>query len=54
MVPVLQGHGSNENTVKIIVAKAKDIDGSPFVGEAVCFVTPNGGTVSDFPGQRGR
>ena len=45
-----KGNGTNENTVKIIVAKAKDIDGSPFVGEAVCFVAPNGGTVSHFPG----
>jgi len=46
-----KGPGSNENTVKIIVAKAQDIDGKPFVGEAVCFVTPNGGTVSQFPGK---
>jgi hypothetical protein len=45
-----KGPGSNENTVKIIVAKAKDIDGSPFANETVCFVTPNGGTVSHFPG----
>jgi hypothetical protein len=45
-----KGPGANENTVKIIVAKAQDIDGHPFVGEAVCFVTPNGGTVSHFPG----
>jgi hypothetical protein len=45
-----KGPGSNENTVKIIVAKAQDIDGKPFVDETVCFVTPNGGTVSQFPG----
>jgi len=45
-----KGPGSNENTVKIIVAKAQDIDGKPFVNETVCFVTPNGGTVSQFPG----
>jgi hypothetical protein len=45
-----KGPGSNENTVKIIVAKAQDIDGKPFVDETVCFVTPNGGTVSHFPG----
>ncbi len=45
-----KGPGSNEDTVKIIVAKAQDISGEPFVGEAVCFVTPNGGTVSHFPG----
>jgi len=44
-----KGPGSNENTVKIIVAKAQDIDGKPFVDETVCFVTPNGGTVSHFP-----
>jgi hypothetical protein len=46
-----KGPGSNENTVKIIVAKAQDIDGKPFVDETVCFVTPNGGTVSQFPGK---
>ncbi len=45
-----KGPGNNENTVKIVVAKAQDIDGQPFVDEAVCFVTPNGGTVSHFPG----
>lgn len=45
-----KGPGTNENTVKIIVAKAQDIDGKPFVDEAVCFVAPNGGTVSHFPG----
>jgi hypothetical protein len=43
-----KGPGSNENTVKIIVAKAQDIDGKPFADETVCFVTPNGGTVSHF------
>jgi hypothetical protein len=45
-----KGPGVNENTVKIIVAKAQDIDGKPFADETVCFVTPNGGTVSQFPG----
>jgi hypothetical protein len=45
-----KGPGSNESTVKIIVAKAQDIDGKPFANETVCFVTPNGGTVSHFPG----
>jgi hypothetical protein len=45
-----KGPGANENTVKIIVAKAQDIDGKPFADETVCFVTPNGGTVSQFPG----
>jgi hypothetical protein len=45
-----KGPGVNENSVKIIVAKAQDIDGKPFVDEAVCFVAPNGGTVSHFPG----
>ncbi len=45
-----KGPGSNESTVKIIVAKAQDIDGKPFADETVCFVTPNGGTVSHFPG----
>jgi hypothetical protein len=47
-----KGPGSNENTVKIIVAKAQDIDGKPFADETVCFVTPNGGTVSHFPGEK--
>jgi hypothetical protein len=45
-----KGPGANEATVKIIVAKAQDIDGKPFANETVCFVTPNGGTVSHFPG----
>ncbi len=45
-----KGPGTNENTVKIIVAKAQDIDGKPFANETVCFVTPNGGTVAHFPG----
>jgi hypothetical protein len=45
-----KGPGTNENTVKIVVAKAQDIDGKPFANETVCFVTPNGGTVSHFPG----
>lgn len=44
-----KGPGANENTIKIIVAKAQDIDGKPFADETVCFVTPNGGTVSHFP-----
>jgi hypothetical protein len=44
-----KGPGVNENTVKIIVAKAQDIDGKPFANETVCFVAPNGGTVSHFP-----
>jgi len=44
-----KGPGKEENTVKIIVAKAQDIDGKPFADETVCFVTPNGGTVSHFP-----
>jgi hypothetical protein len=45
-----KGPGKEENTVKIVVAKAQDIDGKPFANETVCFVTPNGGTVSQFPG----
>ena len=45
-----KGPGKEESTVKIIVAKAQDIDGKPFANETVCFVTPNGGTVSQFPG----
>jgi flagellar biosynthesis GTPase FlhF len=47
-----KGPGSNENTVRIIVAKAQDIDGKPFADETVCFVTPNGGTVSHFAGEK--
>jgi hypothetical protein len=43
-----KGPGANENTIKIIVAKAQDIDGKPFADETVCFVTPNGGTVEHF------
>jgi hypothetical protein len=45
-----KGPGANESSVKIIVAKAQDIDGKPIDDETVCFVTPNGGTVSHFPG----
>jgi hypothetical protein len=45
-----KGPGANERSVRIVVAKAQDIDGKPIVGEAVCFVAPNGGVVSHFPG----
>jgi hypothetical protein len=44
-----KGPGANERSVRIVVAKAQDIDGHPIVGEAVCFVAPNGGFVSHFP-----
>jgi hypothetical protein len=45
-----KGPGINERSIRIVVAKAQDIDGRPFVGEVVCFVAPNGGVVSHFPG----
>jgi hypothetical protein len=45
-----KGPGANERSIRIVVAKAQDIDGRPIVGEAVCFVAPNGGVVSHFPG----
>jgi hypothetical protein len=45
-----KGPGENERSLRIVVAKAQDIDGHPFVNEAVCFVAPNGGAVSHFPG----
>ena len=41
--------GANEQSVRIVVAKAQDIDGSPFVGETVCFVRPERRYLSHFP-----
>ena len=32
-----KGNGQEEKNVRIVVAKAQDIDGSPIVGELVCF-----------------
>jgi hypothetical protein len=32
-----KGDGTNEQNVRIVVAKAQDIDGRPIVGETVCF-----------------
>lgn len=32
-----KGPGSNEQNIRIVVAKAQDIDGNPIVGEEVCF-----------------
>jgi hypothetical protein len=46
-----KGPGANEQSIRIVVAKAQDINGYPFVGETVCFVAPNGGTLSHFPGE---
>ena len=35
--------GTNEQSVRIVVAKARDIDGSPFVNETICFFAQGGG-----------
>ncbi len=44
-----KGPGVNEQSVRIVVAKAQDIDGYPIVGETVCFYAQGGG-VSQFTG----
>jgi hypothetical protein len=44
-----KGPGANEQSVRIVVAKARDIDGLPFVGEPLCFFAQGGG-ISQFPG----
>jgi hypothetical protein len=42
-----KGTTSADQNIRIIVAKAQDIDGSPFVGEEVCFnATANSGVAS--------
>jgi hypothetical protein len=38
-----KGEGTNEQSVRIVVAKARDIDGSPFVNEPICFFAQGGG-----------
>jgi hypothetical protein len=45
-----KGPGANEQSVRIVVAKARDIDGSPFIDETLCFFAQGGG-ISQFPGQ---
>jgi hypothetical protein len=42
-----KGPGKEENSVRIIVAKAQGIDGRPLAGETVCFAT--GGLSSVYP-----
>jgi hypothetical protein len=52
-----KGPGENEQNVRIVVAKAQDIDGRPLAGETVCFhasgasVAAFTGTVLDTSGQ---
>ena len=48
-----KGQGENEKTFKIVVAKAQDIDGRPFVDETVCFVTPDRWDHVSLPRQHG-
>ena len=55
-----KGTSAADQNVRIIVAKAQDIDGNPFVGEEVCFnatansgVTAFGGHVTDTEGLLG-
>ncbi len=38
-----KGPGENEQGVRIVAAKARDIDGSPFADEEVCFYAQGGG-----------
>jgi hypothetical protein len=45
-----KGPGMNERSVRIVVAKAQDIDGSPFADETVCFFAQGGG-ISQFTGR---
>lgn len=45
-----KGPGANERSVRIVVAKAQDIDGSPFANETVCFYAQGGG-ISQFTGK---
>jgi hypothetical protein len=45
-----KGPGLSERSVRIVVAKAQDIDGSPFAGETLCFFAQGGG-VSQFTGK---
>ena len=45
-----KGPGTDEQSVRIVVAKARDIDGSPFVGETLCFFAQGGG-ISQFTAQ---
>ena len=44
-----KGPGANEQSVRIVVAKAQDIDGNPIVDETVCFFAQGGG-LSQFTG----
>ncbi len=57
-----KGNGANEQNVRIVVAKAQDIDGRPIVDETVCFnaqqeagiypfSNPTNGDVLEDPGQ---
>ncbi len=45
-----KGKGSNEASTRIIVAKAQDIDGYPFVGEEVCFAAGPGSSIEPYSG----
>jgi hypothetical protein len=55
-----KGTSESDQNVRIIVAKAQDIDGNPFVDEEVCFITTAnsgitsfGGSITDTEGQLG-
>jgi hypothetical protein len=45
-----KGPGSDEQNIRIIVAKAQDIDGKPLAGEVVCFHAEEGSGVIAFTG----
>jgi hypothetical protein len=44
-----KGPGKEEKSVRIVVAKAQDIDGAPFAGETLCFFAQGGG-ITKFTG----
>jgi hypothetical protein len=43
-----KGPGANEQSTRIIVAKAQDIDGYPIVGEEVCFEAGPGSSIEPY------
>ncbi len=45
-----KGTNKGDENIRIIVAKAQDIDGSPFVGEEVCFNANSNSGVTSFDG----
>jgi chemotaxis protein histidine kinase CheA len=48
-----KGNGSNEANVKVVVAKAQDIDGYPITDEKVCFHVEQGAALKSYNGISG-